>query len=349
MHHIIAKLDLLKEKNREDDVMTRTIQNSTSDLSHFSSTSLRILPQSNSTTGDQTYSLFQTEENNPIAPPPSPQLNSNNQPPGINLPSFQLNNTSLTNSQNSLYLSIKEGKREQVEKLIEDGINFQLLNYEQGFFYSCPLYWASRCGQTTILKLLAQALVKENNNFNFLKKLFDNNHFEILNAIMDARIDKEKEIDLFQWATNQNNKSFLDFLGKNIINSEGGIRIFTYCLDNNELNMSNHILNYSLKYEEGISLLRWAVQNNYQSLVLDLVRNRKASVIRPDKKGQTALHYASLAGNAVITRFLLLEGASPHIENHEKRTPYGIAHSLRHTEVTKEILDYIHSRASWQN
>jgi len=63
----------------------------------------------------------------------------------------------------------------------------------------------------------------------------------------------------------------------------------------------------------------------------------KSVINKPDKKGNTILHYAALIGSKILVEFLLEYDADPNIKNSEGQTPLASATSKGH----KAVIDFL--------
>lgn len=74
-----------------------------------------------------------------------------------------------------------------------------------------------------------------------------------------------------------------------------------------------------------------------QALLARLTKT--ASLNRQDRRGYTALTYATVAGNAPIVRLLLQKGAHPKVASHENKSPMIYAIECDHPEVVLALME----------
>lgn len=201
--------------------------------------------------------------------------------------------------------------------------------------YHTPLHYAIGNNRpVTIVKLLisyganlnahfprgyetALHLAVENNNYNLVKLLLDNN----------ANV--------------------------NIRNSRGETPLHVACI-NSVCNRTkivyeliNHGANLEARDKDGLTPLMYAARANNGKYVNALMLN-KAYAYAQDNEGNTALHYAAqkkdIEGKSHALRFLLRRGVDPNIRNKEGWTPLHLAAYFENQHAIYLLKDYGASR-----
>ncbi len=106
--------------------------------------------------------------------------------------------------------------------------------------------------------------------------------------------------------------------------------------------------------EFGMTALHWAVAQNYEELVQDLLNNYKLDLNVQDNEGNTPLHYAARNGNDVIFQVLLAHGANINTRNNGGNTALHLAAQagrlaivrsfLRHDSATIDSINRVNNR-----
>ncbi len=90
----------------------------------------------------------------------------------------------------------------------------------------------------------------------------------------------------------------------------------------------------------GISALMFAARNKHNEVASELMKIASINLNLPSKNNQTALYFASEAGDSSIVKNLLLAGSYPNICCNDSWSPLMIASSRGHTKVVKKLLKH---------
>ncbi len=79
------------------------------------------------------------------------------------------------------------------------------------------------------------------------------------------------------------------------------------------------------QYDFGMTALHWAVAQNYEELVQELLTTYKLDLNVQDNEGNTPLHHAARNGNISVIKLLLAAGACLDNNNYDGYTAWGLA------------------------
>ena len=110
-------------------------------------------------------------------------------------------------------------------------------------------------------------------------------------------------------------------------------------LDKVKLLVKNGInINYQPYNTDGSALMRAVAGNQHPEIAKFLIK-AGADLNLQDEVGDTALMYASNAGNTEMVKLLLKEGADPNILNHGKNNALHFASLYGHLDIVKILID----------
>jgi ankyrin repeat protein len=98
---------------------------------------------------------------------------------------------------------------------------------------------------------------------------------------------------------------------------------------------------YSVNYRDnfGMTALHWAVAQNYNELVQDLLSKYNPDPTIQDNEGNTALHLAARNGNGIILQALRAHNADISAVNNNGDTPLHMAIRTGRATIVRQLLE----------
>jgi hypothetical protein len=98
-----------------------------------------------------------------------------------------------------------------------------------------------------------------------------------------------------------------------------------------------------------MTVLHWAVAQNYGALVEDLLAEYNPDLDIPDNEGNTVLHLAARNGNDLILQVLLAHGAHLDVQNAQGNTPLHLAAQAGHMAIVRSLIRHDHATLDFVN
>ncbi len=92
------------------------------------------------------------------------------------------------------------------------------------------------------------------------------------------------------------------------------------------------------RYEFGMTVLHWAVTQNYEALVEDLLANYNLNLNVQDEDGNAPLHYAARNGNDVALQVLIAHSASINAVDNDGNTALHLAIRQGHAGAVQALI-----------